>query len=185
MPRGNRPGHPGVVQRSGTSKPARQFFLGTDVVPGKHLQASEAPEQRVLGGPATNPSQLEQLLSDRVVIFLRERLEVQPLCRDRSREIEEGTRLLAAEPNRPQVFRRHMRQVLRRRKGVHRIRRRAKWGPASCCEPIEERQPRLQGQLLAGETGHDSLEGSRKSGRLYTSKPVRQPPQARSDTGSV
>ena len=68
LPRGDRTGHPGVVQRSGTSKPARQSFLGADVVPGKHLQASEAPEQRVLGGPATDAPQLEQLLADRVAI---------------------------------------------------------------------------------------------------------------------
>jgi len=126
MPGGDSPGHATIVERSGASKPMGQFLLGTDVVPGKHLQASETSEQCVLRCPATDSAQLAQLLSNHVVRLSGQRLEVQFLPGDRSGEIEKRTRFLAAETDRAQFFGHHLNYFVRLRKGVTEIRRRFK-----------------------------------------------------------
>src|SRR5665213_3931118 len=88
LPSSDRPADSGVVQRPRTPKPSRESFLRAHIVAWEDVQATETSEQHVLGGPPADAAQFAQLRPYRLVVFSCERLEIQVLLGNRTREGE-------------------------------------------------------------------------------------------------
>src|SRR6478752_5516258 len=111
LPSCDRPTHSDVVQRPRTPKPSCKPLLRTDIVTWEDVQASEASEEHVLGGPPADAAQFSQSSSDHLVVFPRQQLEIQLLLGDRARKGKKRASFLAAESDRSVSLRGHARHI--------------------------------------------------------------------------
>ena len=121
------------------------------------MQAPKAPQEHILGRPASDATQFEQALSDHC-IALSEILQVQVPSTDRSGEVKERANLLTAEPDRSIILRSQLHDVVRGWERKASVRSRPASRTADRREPIEQLEADLQRQLLACERIDDGFE---------------------------